>query len=323
MIVCMAEYIHGWKTEVLENDYLKVCVIPELGAKVAQIRDKRADYEWLWEDPTRPPRARESGDAYDAHEITGFDECFPNIGISSYPGDPTLTLPDHGELWSQAWECQKSENSIITSTTGKVFPYRFQREITLKDHSLEFSYVIENIGKESFKGFWSAHPLFHAVEGMQIVMNGNPPMTKEFSLSGRMGIDGVDGYAGHLDSYIWPNTLGESGRSYDLSQITLVPPLTDKVVVAAPIDGQVTLLNPRHKCAVQFSFDPEAIPYVGVCFNLDAWPSTGEKARWVAIEPSTGPTDKLDEADQICEISTFTPKKPQTFTFALTFNSLS
>ena len=43
MIVCMAEYIHGWKTEVLENDYLKVSVIPELGAKVAQIRDKRAD----------------------------------------------------------------------------------------------------------------------------------------------------------------------------------------------------------------------------------------------------------------------------------------
>jgi galactose mutarotase-like enzyme len=136
-----------------------------------------------------------------------------------------------------------------------------------------------------------------------------------------MGSDGADGYAGHLDSYTWPNTVGESGRSYDLSQITLVEPLTDKVVMAAPIDGDITLLNPRHNCSVRFSLDPRQIPYVGICFNLDAWPFAGQKARWLAIEPTTGPTDKLDEADQICEIPVFTPKRPVTFKFSLTFKS--
>jgi hypothetical protein len=146
-------------------------------------------------------------------------------------------------------------------------------------------------------------------------------MTKEFSFSGRMGSDGADGYAGHLDSYIWPNTVGESGRNYDLSQITLVEPLTDKVVVAAPIDGEITLLNPRHNCSVRFSFNPKQIPFVGICFNLDAWPFTGEKARWVAIEPSTGPTDKLDESDGICEIPVFRIGRPVIFTFTLTFDS--
>jgi galactose mutarotase-like enzyme len=317
----MVEYIQGWKTEVLENDFLKVSVIPELGAKIVQIRDKHAQYEWLWDDPTRPLRARQSGDAYDEHDITGFDECFPNIGISTYPGDPTVTLPDHGELWSQAWSCQKSENSILTSALGKVLPYKFQREITLKDRSLVFSYVIENTGQESFKGFWSAHPLFHAVEGMQILISGNPPMTKEFSFSGRMGSDGADGYAGHLDSYIWPNTVGESGRSYDLSQITLVEPLTDKVVVSTPDDGVITLLNPRHNSSVRFSFNPEHIPFVGICFNLDAWPFTGEKARWVAIEPSTGPTDKLDESDRMSDTPIFSSERPVTFTFTLAFDS--
>jgi galactose mutarotase-like enzyme len=317
----MVEYIQGWKTEVLENDFLKVSVIPELGAKIVQIRDKHAQYEWLWDDPTRPLRARQSGDAYDEHDISGFDECFPNIGSSSYPGDPTVTLPDHGELWSQAWSCQKSENSILTSAIGKVLPYKFQREITLKDRSLVFSYVIENTGQESFKGFWSAHPLFHAVEGMQILLNGNPPMTKEFSFSGRMGSDGADGYAGHLDSYIWPNTVGESGRNYDLSHITLVEPLTDKVVVSAPDDGVITLLNPQHNCSAQFTFDSQEIPYIGICFNLDAWPFTGEKARWVAIEPSTGPTDKLDESDRMSNTPIFSSERPVTFSFTLTFES--
>jgi hypothetical protein len=54
---------------------------------------------------------------------------------------------------------------------------------------------------------------------------------------------------------------------------------------------------------------------------LDAWPFAGQKARWLAIEPTTGPTDKLDEADQICEIPVFTPKRPVTFKFSLTFKS--
>ena len=318
----MVEYIQGWKTEILENDHLKVSVIPELGAKIAQITDKHANYEWLWEDPTRPLRERQPGDSYDEHDITGFDECFPNIGISSYPGDPNLILPDHGELWSQAWSFQRTNDSIVTTVKGKVLPYTFVREITLKDQSLTFSYAIENTGQESFKGFWSAHPLFHAVEGMQILISGNPPMTKEFSFSGRMGSDGANGYSGHLDKYKWPDTIGESGKSYDLSQITLTEPLTDKVVIATPDDGEITLLNPRHKCAIRFTLDPQEIPYVGICFNLDAWPFNGAKARWLAIEPSTGPTDKLDESDQMCEIPMFTPRRPVTFAFRVAFESL-
>lgn len=318
----MVEYIQGWKTEVLENDFLKVSVIPELGAKIAQIRDKQANYDWLWEDPTRPLRARRVTDKYDEHDITGFDECFPNIGISSYPGDIDLILPDHGELWSQAWSCEKTNDSIISTAIGKVLPYKFERKIALKDRSLTFSYSIENTGQESFKGFWSAHPLFNAVEGMQILLNGNPPMTKEFGFSGRMGSDGADGYAGHLDEYIWPNTAGESGKSYDFSQVTLAEPLTDKVVIATPEDGVITLLNPRHKCAVRFSLAPQEIPYIGICFNLDAWPFTGRKARWLAIEPSTGPTDKLDEADLLGDVPIFLAKRLVTFSFMLTFDTL-
>ena len=317
----MVEYIQGWKAEVLENDFLKVSVIPELGAKIAQIKDKHANYEWLWEDSTRPLRARQVTDKYDEHDITGFDECFPNIGISSYPGDPDLILPDHGELWSQAWSCEKTNDSIISTAIGKVLPYKFERKITLKDRSLVFSYAIENTGQESFKGFWSAHPLFKAVEGMQILLSGNPPMTKEFGFSGRMGSDGADGYEGHLDEYVWPNTIGESGKSYDLSQVTLVEPLTDKVVVSAPDDGVITLLNPQHKCSVRFLLNPQEIPYVGICFNLDAWPFTGRKARWIAIEPCLGPTDKLDESDRMSQIPTFSVKRPVTFTFMLTFDS--
>jgi hypothetical protein len=58
-----------------------------------------------------------------------------------------------------------------------------------------------------------------------------------------------------------------------------------------------------------------------MCFNLDAWPFTGRKARWLAIEPSLGPTDKLDESDQMSDIPRFLPNRPVTFSFSMAFNS--
>lgn len=318
----MNEYSQGWKIEELENEYLRVLVIPELGAKITQITHKQAHYDWLWQDQSRPLRSRNIHDAYDEHDISGFDECFPNIGIGTYPGNPNFVMPDHGELWTQAWSCKRSDNVIATTATGKILPYKFQRKIELEGNSLLFSYSVENIGLTNFYGFWSAHPLFNAVEGMEIQINGNPEMTKEFGYSSRLGADGLDGYLGHLDKYQWPYTLGADNQTHDISRVTLSKPLTDKVVLKSPHDGRVTLLNPQKNCSLTFSFDPVEIPFVGLCFNLDAWPKTGEKGRWLAIEPTHGCTDKLDESLKTAGLPQFVPKNPLNFDFAISFESI-
>lgn len=319
----MNEYSQAWKIEELENEHLRVRVIPELGAKISQITDKQAQYDWLWTDESRPLRSRNNYDAYEAHDISGFDECFPNIGKGTYPGNPNIVMPDHGELWTKAWTCENSGNVITTTATGTVVPYKFQRKIELKEDSLLFSYSIENIGDTDFYGFWSAHPLFNAVEGMEIQVNGNPEMTKEFGFSSRLGADGLDGYFGHLDKYQWPHTIGADNQKYDISQVTLNKSLTDKVVLKSPRDGRVTLLNPQKNCSLSFNFDPSEIPFVGLCYNLDAWPSTGEKGRWLAIEPTHGCTDKLDEALKTAGVPLFRPEKPLEFAFSIIFNSFA
>ena len=84
----MVEYIQGWKAEVLENDYMKVAVIPELGAKIAQIKDKHANYEWLWEDPTRPLRARQVIDKYEEHDVSGLTNASKTLGSVLIPVIP-------------------------------------------------------------------------------------------------------------------------------------------------------------------------------------------------------------------------------------------
>lgn len=306
---------------ILENDFLKVVILPEFGGKITEIWDKRANYQWLWTDPSRKIRDRKIGESYESHDISGFDDCFPNIGVSKYPLDSSLELPDHGDLWTQNASWNANTNSCTTVIKGVSFNYLFERTLSLKGESLEVNYLIQNKDKSEFIGFWSAHPLFNAVDGMQIELSGNPRMTKEFGFSGRMGSDGEDGYAGHLDSYNWPLTVGTDGNVHDLSIINLERSLTDKVVLASPLDGEIVLRNPKFGCAIGFNFDPEEIPYVGICFNLNAWPFTGQTGCWLAIEPTQGATDKLSESTELDAFVRFPGESRVGFGFKMDFQA--
>jgi galactose mutarotase-like enzyme len=303
----------------LENEFLRVVIVPKYGAKITEIWDKRANYQWLWTDPSRKLRERKFGDSYESHDISGFDDCFPNIGISRYPLDPSLMLPDHGDLWTQVATWHASQTSCTTIIEGVSFNYFFERTLNLTSNSLEIKYVVKNMDKRDFIGFWSAHPLFKAVDGMQIEMTGNPRMTKEFGFSGRMGRDGSDGYEGHLDAYRWPLTKGAEGSINDISFIDLAKSLTDKVVIASPSDGKIMLKNPKFGCSICFHFDPIEIPYTGICYNLNAWPFAGEPGCWLAIEPTQGATDKLDESREVEAFLPFPSESRVEFGFRLEF----
>jgi len=113
-------------------------------------------------------------------------------------------------------------------------------------------------------------------------------------------------------------TLGATGSYHDLSVIDLQKPLTDKVVLQTPITGEVQLVNTRVGRSLKIELNPNELPYFGICFNLGAWPFTGEKATWLALEPSHGATDRLDEAFELGSALEFLPDQPIKFSFTLT-----
>lgn len=310
------------KRLILENDQLRMVVLPDFGSKISEITDKKANYEWLWVDPNRELRERNYGDLFENHDISGFDECFPNIGIGYYPGNKKIELPDHGELWTQKWSYKVDNNSCTTYTRGIQMNYSFQRKITLESNSLHFEYLIINLGEFPFKAFWSAHPLFKIANNMTLHINGSPSMTKEFGFSGRMGQDGIDGYTDHLKQFTWPHTQGNDGYFHDLSKINLDIPLTDKVVIKSPIDGLVQIVNPQSKSSLSFKFDCEEIPFVGICFNINAWPFKGDKGSWIAIEPTQGATDLLDESSELNACVNLEPNNPLKFSFEMIFEPI-
>lgn len=306
----------------LENDYLKILIAPEFGAKIVKLWDKKSDYQWLWIDETRKIGDRKFGDAYDAHDISGFDDCFPNIGVSQYPLKRELRLPDHGDLWTQRSSWTRTETSCTTSIEGVTFDYTFSRGLYLEGNAVQIKYEVLNKGNEDFFAFWSAHPLFSAVDGMKIEIQGRPSMRKEFGFSKRMGTDGADGYEGHLDSYMWPETKGSDGKVHDLSYIDTSTGLTDKVVLESPLDGVVRLLNPKFGCAVTFELDRLKVPFVGICYNLNAWPFVGAKGCWLAIEPTQGATDRLDESMNLGAALKFPKGEIVSFEFRMNFEEI-
>jgi galactose mutarotase-like enzyme len=291
----------------VENEFVRINVVPELGCKIISIFDITHDHEWLWKDSNRPLKSAEFGTNYLNYDISGFDECFPNIGVSQHPLDPKITLPDHGDLWSIPWDTTVEEFLISSTVKGRSFPYVFSRQIQIEGQRIKFQYEVRNEGALNFAFMWSAHPLFNVAGAMSIVMNESPQMTKEFSIGGRVGQDGPDGYFGQFQSYIWPTVQDHKGSEIDLSQIRLGRPIADKVVLDSPSNGKIELRDLSSGRSLSFQLSPAEIPFIGICFNLGVVPSGNHPGTWVAIEPTSGCTDKLDDSYQRGAFSSLAP----------------
>lgn len=310
----------GMSSIVLQNKFLRLRVIPELGCKIVEIYDLENGHEWLWSDKSRPIKLAQYGDGYDRYDISGFDECFPNIGISKYPENSGITLPDHGEIWSLPWSVEVKEGGILTTVFGKLFEYQFSRRINLLNRKLTIDYSVTNFGDSEITYMWSAHPLFKIDEDMKIEISGNPKMLKEFGYGGRIGDDGEAWYGGHLSEHSWPKVIGSDGNINDMSEVSLAKILTDKVVLDAPIDGVVKLKKLKSGRVLTMKFAPTEIPFLGICYNFGAWPLTGEPATWVALEPTTGRTDRLDECVDLKSARLLEPKAEHVWQLELELN---
>lgn len=299
----------------VQNDYVRISVVPELGCKIVSIYDIKHEYEWLWQDLNRPLRKAEFGTQYLDYDISGFDECFPNIGVSQHPLDSKLTLPDHGDLWSIPWMTTVEQLSVSAKVQGRSCPYIFSRKIHLEDRRIEFRYEVSNKGNSDFVFMWSAHPLFNITGEMRVLLNESPQMTKEFSIGGRLGPDGPDGYLGQFRPYEWPMVQDQTGADVDLSYVRLGVPVADKVVLNSPLDGKISLQDLASGRRLNLQLSPREIPFIGVCFNLGAVPSGSYPGTWIAIEPTTGCTDNLDASYERGAFNSLAPGASECWNF--------
>ena len=93
---------HGLKSVTMENDFLKVVLIPSHGAKLVSLFNKRSKHEWLVQPDGDLPKRIPSRANFHNYSMFGWDEMFPTVLSCPYPIPGKFykkELPDHGEVW--------------------------------------------------------------------------------------------------------------------------------------------------------------------------------------------------------------------------------
>lgn len=280
---------------VVDNDVLRVTIVPELGGKIASLIRQESGHEYLLQprETERADRTRSYGDNFEDYEPSGFDECAPTVAECLYPEEPFLArrLPDHGDVWCVPSAVEIVGQHVCLTTHLRSLPLRLKKTVQLQENKVRLDYEATNLSQASVKFLWSAHSLFRVEPGTEIIL---PKEVKEievgWSAEERLGKPG--------DRCTWPETTERSGRVVKLNQIVSPSPGTaEKLFTPRLSQGFCGMFLPREDEGIAFRFDPRLVPYVGIWMCQGGWPTSRVAKHFTAgLEPCFGRPDSLEEA---------------------------
>jgi galactose mutarotase-like enzyme len=281
---------HGsFESLTLENEWLRLVLLPELGAKITSLVDLERGREWL-SAPGGPDYRRAGGldTEFGASDANGWDECFPSVGPGFHFASPWegVRLADHGELWTRPWSWHQEDDALVTEIRGARFPYQFERRLSLEGSVVRVSYAVTNLTEFPFPCVWSMHPLFAAKPGMRIVLPEPLRVMSDYSTS----------TFGYLERFDWP--IGRASGRSEIDFSTLMPPesrFAIKLTTTRLERGRAALCDPASGDWLGLSWDTSVVPFLGVWLNQSGWPAQ-DGLYHVALEPMTGAAADLGVA---------------------------
>jgi hypothetical protein len=278
--------LHGLRALVLENDELRVTVLPELGGKIWSIVSKRHDREMLWHHPRMSPRRAHYDAAYDNWFSGGWDEVFPNDYPVTIDGEP---YPDHGEVWSMpmTWQVVETTDAVVTvglEHRGIAIPSRVRKIITLRDGEadLHVRYEVTNEGAHPLDTHLKLHPALPLATGARLHLPAKRVVVDEgFSASFAEA------------SFAWPDAPLPGGGTRDLRR--LPDPDAGDVFFFYGVElasGYCAVSYPDDRVGFGVSFDPSVLTSVWVFATFGGWRNLST----IILEPCTGYHARLDQA---------------------------
>ncbi|MBN9393542.1 MAG: aldose 1-epimerase [Chloroflexi bacterium] len=211
----------------LENDLLKITVLPDKGADIYEFiyKPRNLDFLWKFDRGLHSPNkginyAPDSHVAWMDYYEGGWQELFPSGGgPTKYKG---VEIGFHGELSTLPWRyeiLQESGEEVSVKLTARTTrtPFKMEKTLTLKDGDVRL-YIREKLTNESNEVMdysWGHHPAFGApflAEGLMIDVPATWVESKE-----RQGPSSRLPKGGRYD---WPNVITD-GQTIDLS---VLPP---------------------------------------------------------------------------------------------------
>jgi len=253
----------GFEVFVLQNKEVEIALVPELGAKIISLSNRRTGREWMW----HPVGARklfrnQFGDDFAGSSMTGWDECLPTIASCVHRG---RRLSDHGEVWSVPWQLDYEawQSRMLKTSVGlAVSPMEFRRIIELRGNVIQVGYELANRNHEPEDFLWAMHPLVPVFPGDVLELTTetcqrlcDPPWIQNLDLAG-----------------------------YEPACVkTFARPLRE---------GCAAIVNCKSGDRMTFSWDTESNNTLGLWLTRGGW----NGHHHLALEPSNGCPDALAEA---------------------------
>jgi galactose mutarotase-like enzyme len=268
----------GIAVHVLRSAEVEVRIIPELGAKISSLKDRRSGREWLWSPPGARLFHNALADAFARSTLIGADECFPSIAGCAWRD---RKLPDHGEVWALPWTVAATNDSVTTRLKCVVSPFILERTVRLAAHILYLDYTLTNSGPQSEEFLWALHPLLAIHPGDRIEL---PPseVIVEVALNCALGKRGAKLH--------WPRP--HPGMDLAAMDFGTTAPAALKAFAHDLKERRADLVNERTRARLTMRFAGDGMDTLGIWINRGGW----NGYHHVALEPTNAAADALNVA---------------------------
>ena len=298
----------GRRVIALENELVRVELLPDKGSDIVSFVHKRSDTDVLWQSsaglqPPMPGGRRPASGVWaflDEWE-GGWQECLPNGGPGvTYRG---AEIPFHGELWASRWDVDVEVDTpevvtVALSIETPLTPFRVEKRLSLRSGSsaLIIDETVHNLSSGPIELMWGQHPAFGApflddscridlpdCEGSTRRSSPLPTSTLEFD-----------------HEFRWPHARLNGGGTLDLS---VVPPedagRSEWVCLRDFDEGWYGITSGRKQVGFGLRWDASLFPYM---WFWQVWGGEPDAPWWgreyvCALEPWTSwPDSGLLEA---------------------------
>ena len=279
----------GFRTLVLENENIRLTILPEYGAKIFQFILKKVDRDLLYHNPRVEIRPPIYGVNVDNWWHGGIDECIPTGQRCMYQGEE---YPSLGEVWSLPWSYEigkdtADEITIHLSRNTLIAPLRVERWITLRTNSsiVEMRHKITNVGYSNFEFLWGIHPGLAITSTSRIDIPSSKVIIDESAPNNRLGTNG--------SHYTWPYAKTQSGQQVDMRIVQPPESMTVDMHFATGFnEGWLALTDTSTKVGFGFAFPKDVFKCIWLWLVYGGW----RGLYCAAIEAWTGYPGRLDLA---------------------------
>ena len=283
----------------LENESLRIRILPELGGKIASFFLKPAAFELAAQSTHGDFRKARTYDSFADFDMSGMDDAFPNIDPETFVYDGRIIrYPDHGEIWSSVFEVTgQTDETLALRHESRNFPYIYEKLFRLSGNDLMIRRKVRNIGNVGFPCIFTLHALMRLEPDMQIVY---PPGIR------------------HMENVLPGTLLGDAGRIYpypdgeiDFHSLpkTEKPYMLKIYGVEKAAEGICGFDYPAQKVQCRIRYDAAVLPYIGTWITCGGLMNDYN----LALEMTDGYYDKVSRALRNGKIRILSPKEEVTY----------